>query len=104
MEAKSAIPSTEPVAGAPAAGPDPRDRFLVELRDWLYDGDWSGMLADLTAVLAGRPYVFELFADVPEPQRRRRVAEDIERIHRLSALDAERRHPSVSLEARRRGA
>jgi hypothetical protein len=96
------VTSVEHARTAPTPESDPRDRFLVELRDRLYDGDWGQMLADLTAVLAGRPYVFELFADLPEAARRARVFEDIQRIHRLSSLEADCIDTSVNLQGRRR--
>jgi len=69
---------------------DRADRLLLELRDWLYDGSWDEMLADLAARLAGRPYLFELFADLPdESERMRRMFDDIRRIRRMSALESE---------------
>lgn len=76
---------------APDPGPDGltrEDRLLVELRDWLYDGSWEAMAADLAARLAGRPFLFELAADLPdEPSRSARIAEDLKRIGRLSAME-----------------
>lgn len=60
-----------------------REALLSELRDWLYDGNWAVMLADLTARLAGRPHLFDLSGPVPEEEVRARLVDDIACIARM---------------------
>ncbi len=54
------------------------ERLLVVVRRELYDGSWDQMQADLSARLAGRPYVFKLA---------HRIEDDLERIERLRQFE-----------------
>ena len=54
--------------------------MLVVLKRELYEGSWDDMEADLRARLEGRPYIFKLAS---------RITEDLERIARLRAFEAE---------------
>jgi len=54
------------------------DRMLVVLKGELYEGSWDEMVADLTARLEGRPYIFKLA---------HRIADDLERIKRLREFE-----------------
>jgi hypothetical protein len=56
------------------------ERMLVVLKRELYEGSWDEMAADLKARLAGRPYIFKLA---------HRIADDLERIERLTAFERE---------------
>jgi hypothetical protein len=53
-------------------------RMLVVLKRELYEGSWDEMVADLTARLEGRPYIFKLA---------HRITDDLERIDRLQAFE-----------------
>ncbi|MCX5634630.1 MAG: hypothetical protein NTW55_02130 [Planctomycetota bacterium] len=55
-------------------------RMLVVLKSQLYDGSWEPMLDDLRNRLTGKPYVFKLA---------NRIHDDIERIERMQAFEAE---------------
>ena len=55
-------------------------RMLIVLKAQLYGGSWEPMLDDLRNRLAGKPYIFKLA---------NRIQDDIERIERLSAFEAE---------------
>ncbi|MBS3733784.1 MAG: hypothetical protein KGY99_02550 [Phycisphaerae bacterium] len=55
-------------------------RMLVMLNRELYEGDWDEMVADLTARLEGKPYIFKLAY---------RIADDLERIQQLRAFEQE---------------
>ena len=61
-------------------GLDEPHRMLVILKSQLYGGQWEPMLEDLQNRLAGKPYIFKLA---------NRIKDDIERIHRLKAFEAE---------------
>jgi hypothetical protein len=54
--------------------------LLVRLRDQLYAGRWEDIRTDLQNRLAGKPYIFKLV---------HRIEEDLERIDRLQAMEAE---------------
>jgi hypothetical protein len=56
------------------------ERMLVVLKRELYEGSWDEMLADLTARMEGRPYLFKLA---------QRISDDLERIERLRAFEQE---------------
>ena len=56
------------------------ERMLVVLKRNLYEGAWDDMVADLKARLEGKPYIFRLAS---------RITEDLERIERLRAYEAE---------------
>ena len=56
------------------------ERMLVVLKRNLYEGAWDDMVADLKARLEGKPYIFRLAS---------RITEDLERIDRLRAYEAE---------------
>lgn len=56
------------------------ERMLVVLKRNLYEGEWDDMVADLKARLEGKPYIFRLA---------NRIADDLERISRLRACEAE---------------
>jgi len=56
------------------------ERLLVVLKRELYEGSWDDMVADLTARLEGRPYIFKLV---------HRIEDDLERIARLRKFEAE---------------
>ncbi len=56
------------------------ERMLVVLKRNLYEGAWDDMVADLKARLEGRPYIFRLA---------NRITEDLERIERMRAYEAE---------------
>lgn len=58
------------------------DRMLIILQGELYEGDWDAMLADLKNRLDGKPYIFKLA---------NRIRDDISRIERLRAFEAERK-------------
>jgi hypothetical protein len=60
---------------------DAAGRTLLAVRDELYDGSWDDLERDLRARLAGKPYIFKLAA---------KIEEDLERIRRLRAFEAER--------------
>jgi len=55
-------------------------RMLVVLKSQLYGGSWEPMLDDLRNRLAGKPYIFKLA---------NRIHDDIERIERMQAFEAE---------------
>ena len=55
-------------------------RMLVVLKVQLYGGSWEPMLDDLRNRLEGKPYIFRLAT---------RITEDLERIERLRAYEAE---------------
>ncbi len=54
------------------------ERLLVVLKDELYEGSWTEMIADLQARLEGRPYIFKLA---------HRITDDLERIERLRSFE-----------------
>lgn len=54
------------------------ERMLVVLRHELYEGRWEDMIADLTARLDGRPYIFKLV---------HRIEDDLRRIERLREFE-----------------
>ena len=54
------------------------ERMLVVLKRELYEGSWQEMVADLTARLEGRPYIFKLA---------HRIADDLKRIERLRQFE-----------------
>jgi hypothetical protein len=54
------------------------ERMLVLLKHELYEGSWDEMVADLTARLEGRPYIFKLA---------HRIVDDLERIGRLREFE-----------------
>lgn len=56
------------------------ERMLVILKRELYEGNWDEMVADLRARLAGRPFIFKLA---------HRIEDDLERIERLRAFEAQ---------------
>lgn len=56
------------------------ERMLVVLKRELYEGSWDDMVTDLQARLEGRPYIFKLV---------NRIGEDLERIRRLRAFEAD---------------
>jgi hypothetical protein len=89
--ARNAPGSGAGVGNARARRPRPltaEERLLVELREWLYEGSWEMLLSDLTSRLAGRPHLFELFADLPdEATRRQRIFDDINRARDLMELE-----------------
>lgn len=58
------------------------ERMLVVLKRELYEGSWQEMVADLNARLQGRPYIFKLA---------HRIADDLQRIERLSKFEADNR-------------
>jgi len=58
------------------------ERMLVVLKHELYEDDWDEMVADLTARLNGRPYIFKLA---------HRIADDLERIDRLRQFERQHR-------------
>ena len=58
------------------------ERMLVVLKRELYEGSWDEMVADLTARLEGRPYIFKLA---------HRIADDLQRIHRLRDFEKARK-------------
>ena len=58
------------------------ERMLVVLKRELYEGSWDEMTADLKARMEGRPYIFKLA---------NRIAEDLERIGRLSEFERRNR-------------
>ena len=60
---------------------DPEEEQLLVLRDFLYEGDWEEMLADLRARQSGKPFIFKL---------KTRIDEDIGRIERIRQY--ERQH------------
>ncbi|MFW6146665.1 MAG: hypothetical protein ACOC7R_04965 [Planctomycetota bacterium] len=62
------------------AGMTDEQRMLVVLNRELYEGDWDEMVADLTARLEGKPYIFKLA---------HRITDDLERIERLRAFERE---------------
>ena len=55
-------------------------RMLVVLKSQLYGGSWEPMLDDLRNRLTGKPYIFKLT---------NRIHDDIERIERMQAFEAE---------------
>ncbi len=55
-------------------------RMLVVLKSQLYGGSWEPMLDDLRNRLTGQPYIFKLA---------NRINDDIERIERMQAFEAE---------------
>ena len=55
-------------------------RMLVVLKSQLYGGSWEPMLDDLRNRLTGKPYIFKLA---------NRIHDDIERIERMQAFEAE---------------
>ncbi len=55
-------------------------RMLVVLKSQLYGGSWEPMLDDLRNRLTGKPYIFKLA---------NRINDDIERIERMQAFEAE---------------
>ena len=57
------------------------ERMLVVLKRELYEGSWDEMVADLTARLDGRPYIFKLA---------HRIADDLERIGHLREFEQHR--------------
>lgn len=60
------------------AGMTGEEQMLVVLKRELYEGSWDEMAADLKARLEGRPYIFKLA---------HRIADDLERIERLSGFE-----------------
>jgi hypothetical protein len=64
-----------------AEGLTSEERMLVVLKRELYEGSWDEMVADLTARLEGRPYIFKLA---------HRIVDDLQRIQRLREF--EQRH------------
>ena len=58
------------------------ERMLVVLKHELYEDCWDEMVADLTARLNGRPYIFKLA---------HRIADDLERIGRLRQFEQSHR-------------
>lgn len=54
------------------------ERMLLILKHELYEGNWSEMVADLRARLAGKPYIFRLA---------HRIEDDLERIGRLRGFE-----------------
>ena len=54
------------------------ERMLVVLRHELYEDKWEEMVADLTARLEGRPYIFKLV---------HRIEDDLRRIKRLREFE-----------------
>lgn len=54
------------------------ERMLVVLKAELYEGNWDNMVADLTARLEDRPYIFKLA---------NRIADDLQRICRLREFE-----------------
>jgi hypothetical protein len=54
--------------------------MLVRLREQLYGGRWDEMRTDLECRRRGQPYIFKLV---------HRIEEDLERIARLEAMEAE---------------
>ncbi len=54
------------------------ERVLIVLKRELYEGSWDDMVADLSARLEGRPYIFKLAT---------RITEDLERIERLREFE-----------------
>ncbi|HOK96129.1 MAG TPA: hypothetical protein PK052_01620 [Anaerohalosphaeraceae bacterium] len=59
---------------------DEPHRMLIILKAQLYGGRWEPMLDDLQNRLKGKPYIFKLS---------NRIKEDIERINRLQAFEAQ---------------
>jgi hypothetical protein len=59
---------------------DEPNRMLIILKAQLYGGRWEPMLDDLQNRLKGKPYIFKLS---------NRIQEDMERIGRLQAFEAE---------------
>lgn len=59
---------------------DEPQRMLIILKAQLYGGRWEPMLDDLQNRLKGKPYIFKLS---------NRIHEDMERISRLQAFEAE---------------
>lgn len=57
----------------------PEDEQLIILCKFLYEGDWSELVCDLEARLAGKPFVFKLST---------RIEEDLARIGRLRDFEA----------------
>ena len=53
---------------------------LVALKEFLYDGSWEEIAADLRSRKTGRPHVFKLET---------RIEEDLERIERLQKYERE---------------
>lgn len=51
---------------------------LIIIRDFLYEGDWSQLTADLEARRAGKPFIFKLNT---------RIEEDLERIEKLESYE-----------------
>lgn len=60
---------------------DERDRMLIEVRDVLYEGRWSDMLADMTAARDGGPFVFKIAERVEEDLERARRMRNFEQTH-----------------------
>ncbi len=59
---------------------DEPHRMLIILKAQLYGGRWEPMLDDLQNRLKGKPYIFKLS---------NRIKDDLERIGRLQAFEAE---------------
>ncbi len=59
---------------------DEQHRMLVILKSQLYGGRWEPMLEDLQNRLEGKPYIFKLA---------NRIKDDVERIERMRAFEAE---------------
>ncbi len=62
-------------------------RMLIVLKRELYDGHWAGMLADLQARLAGKPYVFKLAHRIGDDLRRIEHLADFEKSHAVDLSD-----------------
>lgn len=57
------------------------ERMLVVLRHELYEDNWEDMIADLTARLDGRPYIFKLVHRIEDDLRRMERLREFEDIH-----------------------
>jgi hypothetical protein len=63
------------------------ERLLIVLKRELYEGRWQDMIADLTARLEGRPYIFKLVNRIEEDLQRIARLQEFERLHQVDLGD-----------------
>ncbi|OHB75247.1 MAG: hypothetical protein A2Z34_07775 [Planctomycetes bacterium RBG_16_59_8] len=63
------------------------EKMLVTLRDELYNGSWTTMVADLKDRLKGKPYIFKLVNRIQDDLRRIEKLREYERKHKINLAD-----------------